>query len=181
MFCHDAPLTQCLIERGARTVLCAGNGMSQEPRALAAAGFEVTAMDLSPTAVHLAETWRFDPKELDRFCTAEQRAPGGSAKFVIGDILDRSVCPGPCDAIIERRTLQLFPEQERGAALDVLASRLQPQGLFLSHCHDGGWKPPDKPVHQVERFFRDRGWFISSWCDSLNHDGRMAWLEMSTG
>jgi hypothetical protein len=181
MFCHDASLIQCLIERGTRTVLCAGSGVSQEPRALAAAGFEVTAMDLSPTAVHLAETWRFGPKELDGFCTAEQRAPGGSAEFVIGDILDRSMCPGPFDAIIERRTLQLFPEHERGGALDMLASRLQPNGLFLSHCHDGGWKPPGRPVHQVERFFRDRGWFITNSCDSPNHGRRTALLEMSTG
>ena len=72
--------------------------------------------------------------------------------FVIGDILDSSVCSGPLDAIIERCTLQLFPPEERGIALDTLASRLTPDGLFLSHCHDGGWKPPDKPVDQVERF-----------------------------
>jgi hypothetical protein len=91
------------------------------------------------------------------------------------------VCLGPFDAIIVRRTLQLFPEQERGVALDVLASRLQPNGLFLIHCHVGTWKPPDEPVHQVERFFRDRGWFISRWGDSLNHAGCMAWLVMSTG
>jgi Methyltransferase domain len=181
MFCRDDSLIQCLIKRGARTVLCAGNGMSQEPRALAAARFEVTAMDLSPAAMHLAETWQFTPKQLDGFCTAEQRAPGGSARFVIGDILDRSICPGPFDAIIERRTLQLFPEEERGTALDALASRLQPNGLFLSHCHDGGWKPPGEPVHQVEQLLRDRSWFISRRGDPADHAGRMAWLEMSTG
>lgn len=87
IFCDDAPLIQCLIRRGAKTLLCAGNGISQEPRALAAAGFEVIAMDLSPTAVHLAETWQFSSQELDRFCPKEQRAPGGTARFVIGDIL----------------------------------------------------------------------------------------------
>ena len=181
MFCHDAPLIQCLNARGARTVLCAGNGISQEPRALAEAGFEVTAMDHSSAAVHFAETWQFGPKELDRFCPTELRAPGGAVKLVTGDILSGSVCPGPFDAIIERRTLQLFPEEERGAALDALASRLHPNGLFLSHCHDGGWKPPGKPVHQVERFFRDRCWVISRWGDLTDHAGRMAWLEMSTG
>ena len=46
MFCHDGPLIECLTTRGAKTLLCAGNGISQEPRALAAAGFEVIAMDL---------------------------------------------------------------------------------------------------------------------------------------
>jgi hypothetical protein len=105
--------------------------------------------------------------------------PGGTVKFVVGDILDRSVCPGPFDAIIERRTLQLFPEEERGLALDALASRLQAGGLLLSHCHDGGWKPPNKPVHKVEQGFRDRGWSVS-W-KPPDHAGRVAWLVMSTG
>jgi hypothetical protein len=53
MLCSFTPLVPPLIKRGAKTLLCAGNGISQEPRALAAAGFEVTAMDLSPAAVHL--------------------------------------------------------------------------------------------------------------------------------
>ena len=180
MFCHDGPLIECLITRGAKTLLCAGNGISQEPRALAAAGFEVIAMDLSPTAVHLAESWQFSSEELDRFCAEGQRAPGGTSMFLIGDILDTSVCPGPFDAIIERRTLQVFSSEERGIALDMLASRLKPDGLFLSHCHDGGWKPPDEPVHQVENFFRDRGWTISR-SERPSHAGRVAWLEMSTG
>jgi hypothetical protein len=180
MFCHDGPLIECLIRRGAKTLLCAGNGVSQEPRALAAAGFKVIAMDLSPAATHLAERWQFSSKELDRFCPAGQRAPGGTAMFLTGDILDPSVCSGPFDAIIERRMLQLFPEDERGIALETLASRLTQDGLFLSHCHDGRWKPPDEPVHQVERFFRDRGWTICGG-EGLNQAGRVAWLEMSTG
>jgi len=100
--------------------------------------------------------------------------------FLTGDILDPSVCSGPFDAIIERRMLQLFPEDERGIALETLASRLTQDGLFLSHCHDGRWKPPDDPVHQVERFFRDRGWTICRG-EGLNQAGRVAWLEMSTG
>jgi hypothetical protein len=95
--------------------------------------------------------------------------------------MDLSLCPGPFDAVIERRTLQLFPEDQRGAALDALAQRLKPDGLFFSHCHDGGWRPPDEPVHQVERFFRDRGWVIWKQGQSPSHTGRVAWLEMSTG
>ena len=179
MFCDDTHLIECLIKRDAKTLLCAGNGISQEPRALAAAGFEVTAMDLSPVALEIAQAWQFSSNELDRFCRKEQQEPGGTAKFVIGDILDRSACPGPFDAIIERCTLQVFPEEERGLALDALASRLKPEGLFLSHCHDGAWKPPSGPVHQVEHVFRDRGWPIVG--KPPDHPGRAAWLTMSTG
>ena len=181
MFCRDGPLIQCLNGRGAKTVLCAGNGMSHEPRALAAAGFEVTAMDLSPVALQLADKWELSPEDLDFFYPRAFRANGGTTKFVVGDILDRLVCPGPFDAIIERCMLQLFPEAERGGALDALASRLQPDGLFLSHCHDGRCRPPRKPIHYVERFFRERGWVISQSRHSGDPQGRIAWLFTSTG
>lgn len=33
---------------------------------------------------------------------------GGILRFATGDVLDELVCPGPFDAIIERRTLQLL-------------------------------------------------------------------------
>jgi len=64
-------------------------------------------------------------------------------------------------------------------AVDALASRLQAEGLFLSHCHDGRCKPPKEPVHQIERVFRDRGWSVT-W-KPPDHSGRVVWLEMSTG
>jgi hypothetical protein len=180
MFCHDASLIRCLKMRNVKTILCAGNGISQEPRALAAAGFEVVALDLSPEAAHLAQAWQFGSEELDRFCDQEQRAPGGAATYVTGDVLDPSLCPGPFDAIIERRTLQLFPVEERGAAFDRLVSRLRSDGFFLSHCHDGGWRPPDEPIHHVEQVFRDRGWPMSRGAPPMEA-GRVAWLVMSTG
>jgi hypothetical protein len=173
-------LIQCLIKRGAKTVLCAGNGVSQEPRALAAAGFDVTAMDLSPLAVHLAETCQFSSEELDSFCAKEQRTPDGTVRFVIGDVLDRSVCPAPFDAIIERRMLQLFPEREQGVALDALASRLTADGLLLSHRHN---QLPVWP--SIVELFHDRGWsFWTPDASSLkvpDRDGRAVWLIMSTG
>jgi DNA-binding CsgD family transcriptional regulator len=170
---EDSLLIQCLIKRRAKTVLCAGNGVSQEPRALAAAGFDVTAMDLSPLAVHLAETWQFSSEELDSFCTKEERTPGGTVRFVIGDVLDRSVCPGPFDAIIERRMLQLFPEQEQGVALDALASRLKADGLLVSHRHNQLLAWP-----AIVRIYRDRGWSV---LERPDHGGRGVWQIMSTG
>ncbi|MBI1786999.1 MAG: hypothetical protein HYR60_05520 [Acidobacteria bacterium] len=40
-------------QRRHEKVLCAGSGISQEPKALAEAGFEVVALDLSPEALEL--------------------------------------------------------------------------------------------------------------------------------
>jgi hypothetical protein len=183
MFCDDEQLIEAMQSRGVKTVLCAGNGISQEPRALAAAGFKVTAMDLSPAATYLAELWQFTPDELDRFCRKEQRRAGGSATFVTGSIFDPAVCPGPFDVIIERRMLQLSPEEERGNALEALTARLSVDGLFLSHCHDGGWRPPAEPVHLVERCLRERNWPIAKvgWKERFAYRGRVAWLQMTTG
>lgn len=187
MLCSFTPLVPALIKRGAKRLLCAGNGISQEPRALAAAGFEVTAMDLSPAAAHFAETWQFSSTELDSFCTKEQRMSGGSLRFVVGDILDRSLCPGPFDAIIEHRTLQLFPEEERGLAVDALASRLKIDGLLVSHRHNQLLVWPS-----IVQLFRDRGWsfytegdrgwpFYTEDLKVPDHDGRVVWLIPSTG
>jgi len=63
----------------------------------------------------------FSSEELDKCCMKEHRRPGGTVTFVTGDVLDRSVFPGPFDAIIERCMLQLYPKQEQGVALDALA------------------------------------------------------------
>ncbi len=45
---------------GLKFVLRAGNGCSQEPRALAEAGFEVTAIDISSTAVQAAKNFQLN-------------------------------------------------------------------------------------------------------------------------
>ena len=130
-------------------------------------------MDLSPLATQLAEAWQFSSDELDRFCPKELRTPGGTVRFVIGDVLDRSVCPGPFDAIIERRMLQLFPEQEQGVTLDALASRLKVDGLLLSHRHNQRLVWPS-----IVQLFRDHGWSL---LEAPDRGGRGVWVMMSTG
>src|SRR5947209_637971 len=110
-------LATVMAEHGLRTILCAGNGVSQEPRSLAACGFDVTALDISPIAVSCAEAYRVDPESLGHFCRPALHRPGGRLQFVLGDLLDPAVCPGPFDVVIERRTIQWFAEQDRAVAL----------------------------------------------------------------
>jgi hypothetical protein len=55
IFCDDGSLVDAMRANGLRTALCVGNGISQEPRALARAGFDVTALDLSPFATEMAK------------------------------------------------------------------------------------------------------------------------------
>jgi len=103
---NDDLLAAVMAKYGPRTVLCAGNGVSQEPRALATAGFEVTALDISRVAMSCTEGCH-DDRGLD-FCSPHIRRQGRRVEFVVGDLLDTTLCPGPFDLIIERRTVQRF-------------------------------------------------------------------------
>jgi len=181
MMAGDPETVRAMAEMGLKTVLCAGSGISQEPRALAEAGFEVTALDLSPVAVKLAQAWDFGPADLARFLAPEQGKTTGSARFIVGDLLDLALCPGPFDMIIERCTLQNFPDEERARALDALIARLTTNGVFLSQCHDGGWRPDREPFHATRQLFAERGWTIWLWSTSPRPAGRSAWIYQTTG
>ena len=181
LFSPEQELIAAMRRRGLTTVLCAGNGISQEPRALAAAGFQVTALDSSPMAMKIAEACDLEPKQLQHFFPPELCAPAGSVDFVVGDLRDPCISPGPFDVVIERRTLQLFQPDERGPALDALANRLGPDGIFVSHCHFGAWRPGQPRTHLFENLFVAKGWTIETGYGSLQSEGRVAWLSLSTG
>jgi hypothetical protein len=152
---HDEELPRSMAARDVRTVLCAGNGLSSEAARLAASGYKVTALDLSPTATRVAaERWHDG---------AAKANVEGSLTFVCGDLFDRAVCPGPYDAIIERRTLQLFEPTDRELALERLTARLALRGLLVSHCHLGYWRPGESSEH-----------FARAWLDLHGFGGASA-------
>jgi 2-polyprenyl-3-methyl-5-hydroxy-6-metoxy-1,4-benzoquinol methylase len=117
---NGALLPTIMAENGLKTVLCAGSGVSREPSRLANVGFDVTALDLSPTAIRVAKS--MDPPNLR-----------GQIRYVVGDFFDAALCPGPFDVVIERRTIQVIPEQDRSAALSALAGRLRAGARITSH------------------------------------------------
>ena len=181
MFCDDCDLVTVMNNEGMRTVLCAGSGISQEPRALAEAGFEVVALDFSLQATGIARAFELPPEAFEDFCGPGLRRPGGHVDFVVGDILDSAACPGPFDVIIERRTAQIFFNHDIGAVLSALVKRLDHNGIFLSHCHDGSWKPPAEPRHFTKPWFQENGWTIWDGSPGRKPSGRVAWLFTSTG
>jgi SAM-dependent methyltransferase len=178
----DDLLLAIMTEYGLKKVLCAGNGLSQEPRALARAGYDVTALDLSPKASELAKTHEFSPNDFNYFYAPGAERPGGHLDFVVGNLLDTAVCPGPFDVIIERLTVQLFPEQDRPKALQALAGRLGNVGIFLSHCNDGAYPSKHRQhFHASESWFREQGWMIWDSAPATALSGRVAWLLRSSG
>ena len=178
-------LVSVMAEYGLRSVLCAGNGVSQEPRALAALGFDVTAVDISPVATQFAEAFQDDvPAWSGFFHGPQMRRPGGSLKFVAGDLLDITTCPGPFDVVIERRTVQVLPDHLRGPALLALSKRLGPVGIFLSLCLDDPFPPElgwsqhgsDGLFHASQSWFEEQGWTIWDGVPNSTLTGRVAWL-----
>ena len=165
---NDLLLEEIMPECGLRTVLCAGNGVSDKAGLLAAAGFDVTALDISPTATRLAESFE---QNRDRLA--------GRLEFVAGDLLDKAICPGPVDVVIERRTVQTFPARERPAALRALTARLGPVGIFVTHCNDGSYGVGRKWFHASEAWLREQNWQVWERVPELPLAGQAAWLVRS--
>jgi SAM-dependent methyltransferase len=162
MFCDLRPLVAAMRSKGMTSILCVGHGLSREPAMLARAGFSVVGLDLSPLVSEWCQGFVLDDNSLPGLIDADQEAPGGRVEYVAGDLTDPRVCPGPFDVIIERRTVQLFGEAN-GQALDALAAHLNTPGIFLSHCHDGCWRPPQPRTHANAQWFLERGW--THWSD----------------
>ena len=180
IFCHEEPLLDAIEQRGLKTVLCVGSGISQEPHALAAAGLDVIALDISPFAIRFASQAVLNGDEHERFLGRDRTRPGGTARFEVGNLLDPAVFPGPFDVVIERRTLQVFPEPERAAALSAVTARLSERGILLTHCHDGSWRPPAAPRHVIEPLL-GAGFCRMRPGAPLPPDGRAVMIIMSTG
>lgn len=177
----DKLLIGMMVEYGLRTILCVGSGISMEPRALAEAGFNVTALDLSPTALRVVEGIELGPNGVRHFCGSRADRTGGHVDFVVGSLLDMTLCPGPFDVIIERRTVQRFEENDQSAALRALAGRLGAIGILLSHCNDSFPTKKRGLFHASEAWFRERRWTIWDRSTECALKGRVAWLVRSSG
>jgi hypothetical protein len=180
MWCNDRPIIKAMSEHAMKRVLCAGAGISLEPRVLAAAGFDVVALDFSPRALEIARAFRPDDTILRGFFDRSSLRPGGHLEYVVGDILDSAKSPGPFDVIIERRTAQNYQEPELDRIMNALVARLSPQGVLFTHCHDGSWRPPAKRRHVTGDWCRAHGWPVWNGKEA-KPDGRVAWLVTTTG
>jgi hypothetical protein len=179
LFVDDGELVDAMRCSGFKTVLCVGNGISQEPRALAWAGFDVTSLDLSPLAMKAASEAAPPEDFLERLVGGRSGGLNGRLDFVVGNLANPACCPGPYDVVIDRKTLQLWPDADRPMAIQAVANRLASRGIFFSQSHDGGWKPPSSPLHALEPWFVTQGWDF--WRPGTPVTEPVAWLFTTTG
>lgn len=95
-------------------ILDLGTGPGTQAIALAKRGFDVTASDLSPTAVAKAE--------------ARAAKSGASVRFVADDVL-ASRLEGPFDLVLDRGCFHTLPPECRGDYVATLARIVAPSGL----------------------------------------------------
>ena len=134
------------INRGVRKILFAANGISQEPREFAYAGFEVLAMDISPVATKIASSLdinienlslEFYQTEKGQRVLLETWSPkfreGGSIKFITGNVNDLGTSLEIFDVIICKLLLQYYDGQYLSSLCQNLIDSLSSGGFLLVH------------------------------------------------
>jgi SAM-dependent methyltransferase len=111
--------------------LVVGCGLGDDAEALASAGFDVIAFDISATAID----------------AARRRFPRSGVDYVVADILQ----PPPAwaaafDLIFEAFTLQALPPEPRHAAIGSIAGLVAPGGRVFVLCRA---RDTDDPIGQL--------------------------------
>ena len=130
-----------------------GCGLGDNAEALSAAGYDVTAFDLSPIAVNWAQT----------------RFPRSPVKYVAASLLDLpEEWVGKFDLVHETYTLQALKHPDRATAFPAIASLVAPGGILLVICRvrdeDSVVTGPPWPLTQTELMTFERLGMITRSC-----------------
>jgi len=135
-------------------ILIPGAGRSAEPAVLAAAGFDVTVLDVAPSAA------------------AAQRAQLGAAACVVEADLFAWQLAAPFDAIYDQTCLCALPPDHLGEYEQRLAQWLRPGGvlfaLFMQTGTEGG-PPFDCPIPRMRTLFAPERWVWPATLPPLVH------------
>jgi SAM-dependent methyltransferase len=116
-----------------------GCGLGDNAEIIAAAGWDVTAFDLSPTATG----W------------ARRRFPGSEVSYVAADLFNPPAeWLGAFDLVHETYTLQALPQDMLGLAMERIAALIRPSGaaLVMTRARDLNEvrQGPPRPVAREE-------------------------------
>ena len=121
----DHPVSQNL------SVLTVGCGLGDDAEELARRGLQVTAFDISPTAVD----W------------CRRRFPTSGVRYAVADLLaPPPVWAGAFDLVVESYTLQVLPAGLLPQAMSSLASFLRSDGELLVICRG---RSPEDPAGEM--------------------------------
>ena len=120
------------IQGDGRSALVIGCGLGDDAEALSARGFQVTAFDISPTAI----AW------------CKQRFPNSQVNYQVADLL--ALDPQwhrAFDFVLESRNIQALPLNVRGEAIASVASVLAEGGrlLTITRFRDNETEPDGPP------------------------------------
>lgn len=122
-----------------------GCGVGDDAEALSAAGYHVTAFDISPEAIRLCKN----------------RYPDTKVKYLIADLFDYPLqWAENFDLVYECNTIQVLPGKYRVQARDAMISLLAPQGYILVSCRSRikGEQEDDIPLpldkEEIDGFIR---------------------------
>lgn len=100
--------------------LVVGCGLGDDAEALAQHGFDVTAFDVSPTAIALCQ----------------ERFPESAVNYRVADLLDPPAeWRNTFDFVLENRTIQSLPHDLCEEAIAGIAGFTAPGGTLLVACH----------------------------------------------
>jgi len=135
-------------------ILIPGAGRSAEPGVLAAAGFDVTVLDVAPSAA------------------AAQRAQLGAAARVVEADVFAWQSDAPFDAVYDQTCLCALPPGLWGDYEQRLMQWLHPGGrlfvLFMQTGGDGG-PPFDCPIPLMQALFAPERWLWPAFLPPLVH------------
>jgi ubiquinone/menaquinone biosynthesis C-methylase UbiE len=133
-----------------RTVLDVGCGTGEHVLMAAAAGCEAMGIDISPTAIRLAEV------------KAEERRT--SARFTVGDALHLEALGEQFDTVLDCGLFHVFDDADRPLFVRSLAAVVRPGGSYFMLCFSDdeppGWVPRRVTRAEIRDVFAE-GWEVA--------------------
>lgn len=122
-----------------KSAIVIGCGLGDDAEALANRGFQVTAFDISPTAIE----W------------CRQRFPDSAVNYTVADLFTPdSAWTNAFDLVFESRNLQALPVKVRSRAIDIIVPLIAPSGtlLIFTRYRDTNAEPegPPWPLSETE-------------------------------